>query len=85
MSSDGRDNHSQNNGGMYDDNGNLIMHGANNGQHSNQQARSASGGMCNASGGNGFGGPRGWSGTRSPALSSALPKKPAVEDLVSLI
>lgn len=71
MGNDGRDNnHGQNNGGMYDDNGNLIMPGGNNGQHQNQQARSASGGMRNVSGGNGFGGPGGWSGARSPALSN---------------
>ncbi|KAF9468686.1 hypothetical protein BDZ94DRAFT_1304441 [Collybia nuda] len=70
MGNDGKDNHGHNNGGMYDDNGNLIMPGANNGQHQNQQARSASGGMRNVSGGNGFGGPGGWSGARSPALSN---------------
>jgi len=50
--------------GMYDDNGNLI------GQHQNQQGR---GGSRNVSGNssNGFGGPGGWSGARSPALSNA--------------
>jgi hypothetical protein len=55
--------------GMYDDNGNLIMPGANNVQQ-NQQARGTTGGMRNAGGNNGFGGPGGWSGTRSPALSN---------------
>ncbi|RDB18949.1 Protein VTS1 [Hypsizygus marmoreus] len=68
---DNRDNnnHGQSNA-MYDDNGNLIMPGANNGQHQNQQGR---GGPRNVSGNssNGFGGPGGWSGTRSPALSNA--------------
>ncbi|GLB38180.1 putative sterile alpha motif containing protein [Lyophyllum shimeji] len=63
---DNRD-HNNNNGAansMYDDNGNLI------GQHQNQQGR---GGPRNVSGNsnNNFGGPGGWSGARSPALSNA--------------
>jgi len=70
---DGRGENGSQNGAMYDDNGNLIMPGANNGgqhQQQNQQARGvgASGGLRNASGGNAFGGPGGWSGARSPAL-----------------
>lgn len=64
----GSDNNGQANG-IYDDNGNLIMPGANNVQQQNQQARN-SGGMRNAGGNNGFGGAGGWTGTRSPALSN---------------
>jgi len=66
-SNDGRDHHNNHNNGpsngMYDDNGNLI------GQHQNQQGR---GGSRNVSGNSntGFGGPGGWSGARSPALSN---------------
>lgn len=64
-SNDGRDS-----GGVYDDNGNLIGSGQQQ-QQQNQQARNgASGGLRNASGGNGFGGPGGWSGARSPGLSN---------------
>ncbi|KAG5639908.1 hypothetical protein DXG03_002495, partial [Asterophora parasitica] len=50
---------------VYDDNGNLIA------QNQNPQGRG--GGSRNVSGNsnNGFGGPGGWSGTRSPALSNA--------------
>lgn len=68
---DGRDGVNQSNGGgMYDDNGNLISNNAVQQQQQNQQARGASGGLRNASGGNGFSGPGGWSGARSPALSN---------------
>ncbi|KAF5382505.1 hypothetical protein D9615_003061 [Tricholomella constricta] len=63
-SSDHGSSHNGQSNAMYDDNGNLI------GQHQNQQGR---GGSRNVSGNsnNGFGGPGGWSGTRSPALSNA--------------
>lgn len=68
MSNDGRDNNNQthSNGAsnaIYDDNGNLIVPGANN--QYQQGRRNVSGGSNN-----GFGGPGGWSGTRSPALSN---------------
>ncbi|KAG6919615.1 hypothetical protein DXG01_003479 [Tephrocybe rancida] len=59
-STDGRN---SNNNGQYDDNGNLIGHGQNQGRGG---ARSVSGNSNN-----GFsGGPGGWSGARSPALSN---------------
>jgi SAM domain (Sterile alpha motif) len=56
----GADGHNGQANGIYDDNGNLIMPGANNVQQQNQQAR----GTRNA------GGTGGWSGSRSPALSN---------------
>jgi len=65
----GVDNNNGQVNGMYDDNGNLIMPGANPVQQG-QQARGTSGGLRNASGNNGFSGAGGWSGPRSPALSN---------------
>jgi hypothetical protein len=58
----------QQNGGVYDNDGNLVSTGAGPGGQQQQQRR-------NASGGNAFGGQGGWSGTtgqgaRSPALST---------------
>ena len=50
---------------VYDDNGNLLLPGATSVQQ-NQQGRRNVGGNNNS----GVGGPGGWSGTRSPALSN---------------
>jgi len=69
VSNSDNNNHSNQSSGIYDDNGNLI--GANGVQNPNQQR---GGGMRNVSGNsnsNGFGGPGGWSGTRSPVLPGA--------------
>ena len=56
-----RDNNAGSANAMYDDNGNLILPGA-----TNQQGRR----NVSGNGNNGFGGPGGWSGARSPALSN---------------
>ena len=51
--------------GVYDDNGNLLLPGATSVQQNQQGRRNVSG-----NNNSGLGGPGGWSGTRSPALSN---------------
>ncbi|KII91081.1 hypothetical protein PLICRDRAFT_39686 [Plicaturopsis crispa FD-325 SS-3] len=57
------------NGGVYDNDGNLVSGGQQQHSAGQQQQRNGPGGMRNANGGGNFNG-GGWNGVRSPALSN---------------